>query len=374
MASLGNPEELAKRIVEAREREPLPPVVSPPPSPKRGIQVWQVLLALAAVHFVFRMVASKSSAGSSPDVPTDIAEMEIAVETSMPVPVKEITTYSFNQAGTVDEAASVEKVDTVDDVASIEKVDTVREAEAVGGTFDSDVYIGQASEIGQTSGNSLPPFTDIDIDVEVGSVTVVQGTDYGASCSKMGVDHTFQWSVENGTLHILDEGNGGWNQWKDSYLEITLPDYVKLNSAFIHTSAGNISWEASCTVHEVDLSSDLGNISWNGVVSAQYLALDTDMGDVVFDGQGDIWVADLSTCMGDVSVWNLQTNTLTARTDMGNVEIQCAVDNFSYELDTDAGSVYINGDKQAGRSVGHVSDDVHYIEGHSSMGNVSLTF
>jgi len=373
MASLGNPEELAKRIVEAREREPLPPVVSPPPSPKRGIQVWQVLLALAAVHFVFRMVGSKSSAGSTPepDVQTEvveISEMGMAAETSIPVPVQEFTTYSFNQAGTVGEAASVEKVDTVREAEAVEV------AEAVTGTFGSDAYIGRASETGQTSANSLPPFAELYIDVSVGNVTVVQGTDYGASCSEMAGDHTFQWSVENGMLRIWDEGNGGWNQWKDSCLEITLPDDIKLNSAVIYTGAGNISWEASCTVHEVDLSSDLGDISWNGVVFAQNLELDTDMGDIVFDGQGDIWVADLSTCMGDVSVWNLQTNTLTARTDMGNVEIQCAVDNLSYELDTDAGSVYINGDKQSGKSIGHVSDGVHYIEGHSSMGDVSLTF
>jgi len=355
IASLGNPEELAKRIVEQREQESAPP--KPPrvlhswkafPPPR--VYPWKVLLALAAGIFVVRMA---SGAVFSPH--------------TEPPPEISFRTEASDE---------VERIAQMDIVSVDEGVEI---ATVVEGTAVEQGLWGKAV----VSGDSRVPFQVLDINVEVGGVTVSTGSDYTVNLNwdSGHSAYTLQSQQEGGSLQIWSEGKveSSLSSLNSAWIDITIPEDTMLENVTIHTGLGDVIWIAPCAVAgQVDISTNMGDVTWEaeGESSVNTLNFHSDMGDVyAYFNSATALRAEFSSHMGDVTVEGMQSAELTAWTNMGDVEIQLpGGEPLAYVLDASMGETYVNGDPRGKHILQNPSNAGRNVTGRSDMGDVSLGF
>lgn len=134
------------------------------------------------------------------------------------------------------------------------------------------------------------------------------------------------------------------------------------------------------TLRTVNAKTDMGNVFLSGLDVEVKVTGETDMGNV--DGY-DIWTAEkveLKSGMGNVT-FSIGKDGLYSgmdidlETDMGDVEadLECYESECAYELETDMGTVTINGVSRGNKAERKGTSSVK-LDAESSMGDVDVYF
>ncbi len=285
-----------------------------PQAPRRRVQLWQVLLAVAAAIFAVRTVGG----------------LVIGGITASRVPERPVT------------------------------------------------EVTQVEEPGWVYNNGLAAITDVDIDVDLGDVSIQSGDYFGLSMNWETDNYALRYEQdENGRLKIWGEGTVGIVPGADATaasVTVTLPEGHELEDVTLHTALGDIDCWAEGTARDVDLSTDLGDIYWSGSTGARDVTLHSDMGDVTWYCDGAARDVALSSDMGEIIARVTSVRSLTAETDLGDVDVdlneQTDVD---YDLSTDMGEIFVNWDTRRSPAQGTLGEGGSRVTLSTAMGDVSLT-
>lgn len=285
-----------------------------PQAPRRRVQLWQVLLAVAAVIFAVRTVGG----------------LVIGGITASRVPERPVT------------------------------------------------EVTQVEEPGWVYNNGLAAITDVDIDVDLGDVSIQSGDYFGLSMNWETDNYALRYEQdENGRLKIWGEGTVGIVPGADATaasVTVTLPEGHELEDVTLHTALGDIDCWAEGTARDVDLSTDLGDIYWSGSTGARDVTLHSDMGDVTWYCDGAARDVALSSDMGEIIVRVTSVRSLTAETDLGDVDVDLKEQtDVDYDLSTDMGEVLVNWDTRRSPAQGTLGEGGSRVTLSTAMGDVSLT-
>lgn len=191
----------------------------------------------------------------------------------------------------------------------------------------------------QLETGALTGVTSVEVDVDCGDVWVQEGDQVSASLSWNLSNYELNYRVENGVLKVESESWG-----------------------IGHIGTLNINCKVIVTVP--------AGTALDG------LEISTDMGDVEVDAAIAVQKAELSTNLGDVVCRNLQARELDAESDLGDITVAVPAEckGLSYDLSTDLGEVYFNGQRQKSSVVVVKSDQEYYVEAKTSLGNVNLEY
>lgn len=285
-----------------------------PQAPRRRVQLWQVLLAVAAAIFAVRTVGG----------------LVIGGITASRVPERPVT------------------------------------------------EVTQVEEPGWVYNNGLAAITDVDIDVDLGDVSIQSGDYFGLSMNWETDNYALRYEQdENGRLKIWGEGTVGIVPGADATaasVTVTLPEGHELEDVTLHTALGNIDCWAEGTARDVDLSTDLGDIYWSGSTGARDVTLHSDMGDVTWYCDGAARDVALSSDMGEIIARVTSVRSLTAETDLGDVDVDLKEQtDVDYDLSTDMGEVLVNWDTRRSPAQGTLGEGGSRVTLSTAMGDVSLT-
>lgn len=285
-----------------------------PQVPRRRVQLWQVLLAVAAAIFAVRTVGG----------------LVIGGITASRVPERPVT------------------------------------------------EVTQVEEPGWVYNNGLAAITDVDIDVDLGDVSIQSGDYFGLSMNWETDNYALRYEQdENGRLKIWGEGTVGIVPGADATaasVTVTLPEGHELEDVTLHTALGDIDCWAEGTARDVDLSTDLGDIYWSGSTGARDVTLHSDMGDVSWYCDGAARDVALSSDMGEIIARVVSVRSLTAETDLGDVDVDLKEQtDVDYDLSTDMGEVLVNWDARRSPAQGTLGEGGSRVTLSTAMGDVSLT-
>ena len=220
----------------------------------------------------------------------------------------------------------------------------------------------------------LQAFRRVDVDVDLGDVTVTQGGDYGVSLNWKGKHYALEYELDGDTLRVRSSAQGG-RFGLDGYggtVTVYVPQHLRLEQLEVRSDLGDICLEGiaadTATVTgdlgdltlgqgragALELHESMGTIDGAGLTVERSLSVENDMGDVRLEGdlQGELEVAD----------------------SMGEIELTLSgpVEDYRYELNVDMGEICVNGEtyrSEASRSGGR-----HSLNVENSMGDISVTF
>lgn len=213
----------------------------------------------------------------------------------------------------------------------------------------------------------LPSFTDLDVELDLGSVTVQPGEDFGIrlSWTPGNSDYALHYEVKNGTLRV-------WNSSIDlirlptsvptlhSDVVITVPEGTRLSQADLDLSLGD-AYLSGFQVQDLTVDCDLGEASI-AYLEAGEAELTLDLGSLtLLDCR--FMDAGVSLSMGDLNASELTvTGELTVDSDMGSVELYGALGRKT-DISADAGDVVV--------TAGLPRTDCGY-DLHADMGNITV--
>lgn len=239
-----------------------------------------------------------------------------------------------------------------------------------------EVRFGPTYERADSSGDGfwtredggLEAFRSIEADISLGNITITAGEDYSLSIQRemdLG-GFELKWRLEDGVLKIEDGSSGGHLGLeglgalggKALDVDITVPEGETLIYLDVSTNLGDVLLTGINVEDTLSASTDLGDVECYETVAVLELELETDMGNIDLALQ-EMWPGaeiDLSTSMGNVSAV------------LGCAESECA-----YELETDLGSVTVDGAKR-GASAQRGGNSSYHLSAESDMGDVNVSF
>lgn len=247
------------------------------------------------------------------------------------------------------------------------------------GVFFSSGVSGRAVESreGYLEDLSLAPFDSLDVDVDMGDVTVVTGADYGVSLNWRGHNYTMSYELDGDTLEVRGAGHGvnlnlgDLNNYGGAVV-IYVPEGVRLERAEFALGMGDLS-VAEVQVRTLSVDSDMGSVDLTGVW-AERMDLQENMGDITGTGLEVTRELTADNDMGDIYLEGDLRGTLDIDDNMGGVDLflSGAEREYSYELGVGMGSIYVNGEERRG-SVSH-SGGENTLEADNDMGDITLNF
>ena len=211
---------------------------------------------------------------------------------------------------------------------------------------------------------STDAFTSVEGKLSVGDLVIVTGDEYRVECNNFPSGKAPSVEVSGGKLKISGKGNG-WSLFSsdfssDASLVITVPD-TKLDKVEMELDMGSIELNGleaeemtleanmgsitlkNCRSEKLNMDADMGSIELQDVTFTKG-SFDADMGAidlirVTFDN------ADCNAGMGSIDV-DGSFQRLDADCSMGSIDVKNSVTNAKYDLDTDMGSVTVNGADQ----------------------------
>ncbi len=211
---------------------------------------------------------------------------------------------------------------------------------------------------------STDAFTSIEGKLAIGDLKIMSGEEYRVEFKNYPSGKQPSVDISNGKLKIQSKGSS-WSLFSsdftaDASLIITVPD-TELDKVEMELDMGSIELQG-LKAEEMTLEANMGSITLNNCKSEK-LNMDADMGsisleDVTFTkGSFDADMgaidlirvsfdsADCNAGMGSIDV-DGSFNRLDADCSMGSIEVKNSVANAKYDLDTDLGSVTVNGADQ----------------------------
>ena len=206
-------------------------------------------------------------------------------------------------------------------------------------------------------------FTELNVDISLGDVTVMVGDGYSVTQDSSGKDakgraYELKYELKDGTLRVWSEPEqlvAALGESVSGTVTVTVPADARLRTAKIETSMGNIK---------------LSGLS-GGVIDVE-----SDMGDVSAWDLRDVDELDLSSSKGDVALSGKLARKTDLETDMGTVAVNaaCAAAECSYDLECGFGKVMVNGKEQPDQVTAKAPGALYELECSSSMGDVVVNF
>lgn len=198
-------------------------------------------------------------------------------------------------------------------------------------------------------------FRNIDLDIEMGDVTVAAGDDYLIDISAWGVGYGVTWENDGGVLKVRSESGAVGTINCGSSVTIYVPADV-LELVELDIDLGSVTL-AGVTIDRLDVDLDLGELTGEGVTVLNGVTVDADLGSV--------------TLFGDL------TETVDISADLGDVTLCLARprDEYHWDLSADLGSVTVDGvgnGKMSGSVTGGGGGFKITVE--ASLGSIQVVF
>ena len=225
-----------------------------------------------------------------------------------------------------------------------------------GGPLFSASYSGdQKNEI--INNQNLAAFQSLDIKVDLGDVTVVEGDSYGVELSWWGVNYQLNYSNENGKLKVWSSSKSGISLSTSnvgSEVTVTVPAGTVLDSLDLNVDLGD-AYLDGLRARQADLTLSLGNLTGYEMEVSERTTVKADLGDVSLSGD----------FRGKIDV----------EADLGSVELNFAGpgSDYNYDLNLSLGSAQIDGAECSGNHVtgGRGSNT---IKVNADLGDIQLNF
>lgn len=260
------------------------------------------------------------------------------------------------------------------------------------GVFTAGVQNG--SNWSSSGDQELEAFQSLEIDVDLGDVTVQAGDHYGVELEWSGKKYELHWSNENGLLRVwsTDKMPIGINLGSlNASATVTVPRDTRLERVEIQADLGRVSVSklradtlyveadlgdvdvAEIDAEDVTLILDLGELSMEGL-SAESVDVVASLGSVT--GR-DMTVREKLTVEADLGSVDLRGELhkyTSVMADLGSIRVDAGLpaDECSYQLQVDMGEIRVDGKKQDDNASSSRGDN--HFEFDASMGDIELNF
>lgn len=219
-----------------------------------------------------------------------------------------------------------------------------------------DRAMEQADHVTSTDMDSTR-FSSLDINLDLGSVTIAAADDYGVVIDTWGAGYQVDHWYSGDTLTI--ESKGSSTHLPDCGCSVTVyvPAGVWLENLY------------------VDL--DLGDLTLAGI-QAEYADIDLDLGSLTGEALTVKTTLDVEANLGEVNLYGDLGEYVDISADLGSVQLGLSkpASDYCWELEADMGSITVDGKNQHTNDDGKVTGGSgnRTIEVDASLGSITLDF
>lgn len=201
------------------------------------------------------------------------------------------------------------------------------------------------------------PFTSIDLNVDLGTVTIAAGEDYSVDIRSWGAGYEVHHWYSGGTLTIESADSSVLPANCGSEITIVVPADVWLESLYVDLDLGDLTL-AGLQLEYADINLDLGSLTGEALTVATSFQVDAALGEVNLFG-------DLGEYVG-------------VSADLGSVQLGLSRPASEYycELEADMGSVTVDGKKQRPGDNNEITCGYgdRVIEVDANLGSITVDF
>ena len=226
----------------------------------------------------------------------------------------------------------------------------------------------------------LDPFTAIRTDTDIGKITIHYGDSYHVDFIECPMEYT-SWSLVDGILTIRQAGfdydDHNWGNYNDRNTEIrvTVPRDIVLSGLDINHDLGELVCEVPVKGDRVNIDLDLGSATVRDII-ANNVTIDLDLGSLTASNiTADRFSAKLD--LGDANLRGIAACHVVANCSLGNLDLQLIgnLDDYNYELDTNLGSLTLDGSSVRGGHINyHVSGRPYNLNISVDLGRANVSF
>lgn len=216
--------------------------------------------------------------------------------------------------------------------------------------------LGQAEDVTFIEQDGTP-FTSIDLNVDLGSVTIAAGDDFGVEINAWGAGYKVNHWYSGDTLTIESNDSDAFLPANcGSEITVYVPADVWLESLYVDLNLGDLTL-AGLNLEYADIDLDLGSLTGEALTVTTSFYVDADLGEVNLFGDLGEYV--------DISA------------DLGSVQLGLTkpASDYSWELEADLGSITVDGQDQ--KLVDHEVTGGYgnrMIEVDASLGSITVDF
>ena len=216
--------------------------------------------------------------------------------------------------------------------------------------------LGQAEDVTFIEQDGTP-FTSIDLNVDLGTVTIAAGEDYSVDIRSWGAGYEVHHWYSGGTLTIESADSSVLPANCGSEITIVVPADVWLESLYVDLDLGDLTL-AGLQLEYADINLDLGSLTGEALTVATSFQVDAALGEVNLFG-------DLGEYVG-------------VSADLGSVQLGLSRPASEYycELEADMGSVTVDGKKQRPGDNNEITCGYgdRVIEVDANLGSITVDF
>lgn len=219
--------------------------------------------------------------------------------------------------------------------------------------------VDEAAEDVVSTGHDVTPFTSIDLDVDLGNVTIAAGDDYGVEIECWGKGYEINHWYSGDTLYIEDTDNG-IQLLPDSFgsnITIYVPSDVWLESLYVDLDLGSLTL-AGLNMEYAEITLDLGDLTGEALTVVTSMHVEASLGAVILFGDLGEYV--------EISA------------DLGSVQLGLSkpASEYACELEADMGSITVDGKKQQPGDDNKITCGYgdRVIEVDASLGSITVDF
>jgi hypothetical protein len=218
----------------------------------------------------------------------------------------------------------------------------------------------------------LDDFDVIRLNVAAAEVFLESGSEFSIAYNGS-EEYRPQYSVENRALTVKSGNKKVHIGTKlESTITITVPEDAVLDKIDLSVNAGNMEIRGA-DAKDITIDLDAGNVEvYNGTYTT--VSADVDAGNLTFENCV-LTSAEMDTDMGNIELKSCAFDTLEAEADMGNIEVRSSqsLDDYDIQLETDLGSITVNGQSYSG-GYHATGSGTKRVEISVNMGNAELTY
>lgn len=207
-------------------------------------------------------------------------------------------------------------------------------------------------------GNAATPFTSLNIDLDLGSVTIAAADDFGVEIDAWGTGYQVDHWYSGDTLYIENTDTGAHLPANcGSNVTVYVPAGVWLENLYVDLDLGDLTL-AGIQAEYAEIDLDLGSLTGEALTVATTLNVEANLGEVTLFGDLGEYV--------DISA------------DLGSVQLGLSkpASEYSWDLEADMGTITVDGKMQ------HANDDNEVIGGYGNrmievdadLGSITVDF